>query len=61
MGTLVLGADPYCIVKCGGSKAVVPTKKNTLNPNFNCRVQFFISNPASAEVVVEVRVQFIFR
>lgn len=48
------GADPYCIVKCGGSKAVVPTKKNTLNPNFNCRVQFFISNPASAEVVVEV-------
>ena len=48
------GADPYCIVKCGRSKAVTPVKKNTLNPNFNASVQFFVSNPGSAEVTVEV-------
>ena len=49
-----IGADPYCIVKCGRSKAVTPVKKNTLNPNFNARVQFFVSSPGSAEVTVEV-------
>jgi Ca2+-dependent lipid-binding protein len=48
------GADPYCIVKCGRSKAETPVKKNTLNPNFSASVQFFVSNPGSAEVTVEV-------
>ena len=48
------GADPYCIVKVGRQKAVTPFQKNTLDPNFNCKVMFFISNPGSAEVSVEV-------
>ena len=51
---LSVGADPYCIVKCGRSKAETPVKKNTLNPNFSASVQFFVSNPGSAEVTVEV-------
>ena len=51
---LVPGADPYCIVKCGRSKAVTPVKKNTLAPSFNARVQFFVNNPATTEVTVEV-------
>ena len=50
----VIGADPYCIVKCGRSKAETPVKKNTLSPSFNAKVQFFVSNPGSAEVTVEV-------
>lgn len=49
-----VGADPYCIVRCGRSKAVTPVKKNTLNPNFSAKVQFFTSNPGSAEVTVQV-------
>ena len=48
------GADPYCIVKVGRQKAVTPIQKNTLDPNFNCKVMFFIGNPGSAEVSVEV-------
>ena len=53
---LFVGADPYCIVKCGRNKATTPVKKNTLNPNFNAKVQFFVSSPGSAEVTVEVSV-----
>ena len=52
--SLSAGADPYCIVKCGRSKAETPVKTNTLNPNFSASVQFFVSNPGSAEVTVEV-------
>ena len=51
---LFVGADPYCIVKCGRNKATTPVKKNTLSPNFNAKVQFFVSNPGSAEIIVEV-------
>ena len=49
-----IGADPYCVVRCGRSKAFTPVKKNTLSPSFNAKVQFFVSNPGSAEVTVEV-------
>ena len=41
-------------MRCGRKKAVTPVKKNTLDPSFNSKVQFFISNPSSAEVTVEV-------
>ena len=33
---------------------MTPVKKNTLNPNFNASVQFFVGSPGSAEVTVEV-------
>ena len=51
---LYTGADPYCIVTVGKQKAVTPVQKNTLDPNFNSKVMFFISNPVGAEVTVEV-------
>ena len=43
-------------MKCGRKKAITPVKKNTLSPNFNAKVQFFVSSPGSAEVSVEVSV-----
>ena len=49
------GADPYCIVKCDGQKADTPVIKNTLNPTFGTKVNFYISNPAASEVTVQVR------
>ncbi len=51
---LYTGADPYCIVTVGKQKAVTPVQKNTLDPNFNSKVMFFVSSPGGAEVTVEV-------
>lgn len=51
-----VGADPYCIVKVGRQKVVTPIQKNTLEPNFDCKVMFFIRNSGTAEVSVEVNV-----
>ena len=52
---IIPGADPYCIVKCGRQKAVTPVIKNTLNPTFGTKVNFYISNPAATEVTVQVK------
>ena len=49
------GADPYCIVKCGRKKVKTPVIKNTLNPTFSSKVNFYISNPATTEVTVQVK------
>ena len=49
------GADPYCIVKCGRKKVTTPVIKNTLNPTFSSKVNFYISNPATTEVTVQVK------
>ena len=48
------GADPYCIVKCGRKKVETPVIKNTLNPTFGTKVNFYIPNPASTEITVQV-------
>jgi calpain-5 len=48
------GADPYCIVKCGRKKVATPVIRNTLNPTFGTKVNFYISNPASTEVTVQL-------
>ena len=51
---ILAGADPYCIVKCGRKKVATPVIRNTLNPTFGTKVNFYISNPASTEVTVQV-------
>jgi len=48
------GADPYCIVKCGRSKATTPVKKDTLDPSFASKVTFFVKKPDTTFIVVQV-------
>ena len=43
-------------MKCGRSKAITPVKRNTLNPNFKTSVQFYVSNPGSLKLNIEVSV-----
>ena len=47
------GADPYCIVKCGRSKATTPVKKDTLDPSFAYKVTFFVKKPDTTFIVVQ--------
>lgn len=52
--SLTPGADPYCIVKCGRSKATTPVKKDTLDPSFASKVTFFVKKPDTTFIVVQV-------
>ena len=51
----IIGADPYCIVKCGGKKATTHCVRNTLDPKFDTRVSFYVSD-RTTEAVIQVYV-----
>ena len=46
------GTPLYCIVKCGGKRVRTPVP----SPTFGTKVNFYIRNPASAQVTVQVSV-----
>ena len=50
---IITGADPYCIVKCGGKKATTHCQRNTLDPKFDTRVSFYI-NDRTTDAVIQV-------
>ena len=50
---MTLGADPYCIVKCGGKKATTHCVRNTLEPKFDSRVSFYVTD-RTTDVVIQV-------
>ena len=53
---VVIGADPYCIVKCGGKKTTTHCQRNTLDPKFDTRVSFYV-NDRTTEAVIQVCVR----
>ena len=49
-----IGADPYCKVTCGSETVVTPVRANTLDPNFDSHVVFYVKNPEDATVKIQV-------
>jgi len=51
------GADPYCIAKCGGKKAQTHCVRGTLDPKFDSRVSFYVTDRAT-DIVIQVRIYY---
>ena len=48
---IITGADPYCIVKCGGKKATTHCQRSSLDPKFDTRVSFYITDRTTDAVI----------
>ncbi|KAL5506663.1 hypothetical protein EMCRGX_G008375 [Ephydatia muelleri] len=48
------GADPYCLVTVGNTRALTPVQRDTLEPKFNSSLLFYVKNPQTAEIKIEV-------
>lgn len=49
----ILGADPYCVVKCEGERVKSPVCRETLNPEWNLTVLFYRK---SSDSMVKIQV-----
>ena len=54
-----LGADPYCVIRCGGRKVKTPVHNDTLNPKFNAGGLFYVRN-INTSIAIDVSISSVY-
>lgn len=52
----LIGASPYCIIKCGKESVRTPVISETLDPKFDASAIFYLRNVNTAKAIIEVSI-----